>query len=82
MKTEQEIRQEFKDLHDVLSEDYYAGVSELNKAQFDAQHGKIWADLETALQDAGYRPPVMPNRDALAEMDALDARLKALEARQ
>ncbi|GAI40765.1 unnamed protein product [marine sediment metagenome] len=78
--TEAEIIAKYKALHDTLSERYYGGTRDLSKEQFDAQHGKIWSDLEAELIAAGYRQPPEPVRDLPTEIDDLDRRIKDLEA--
>ena len=80
MQTEAEIIAKYKALHDTLSESYYGGTRGLSKEEFDAQHGQIWNDMEAELIAAGYRQPPAPVRDLLAEIDALDQRIKDLEA--
>ena len=80
MLSEPEIIAKYKALHDTLSESYYGGTRGLSKDEFDAQHGKIWSDMEAKLIDAGYRQPPEPVRDLPAEIDDLDRRIKDLEA--
>jgi len=57
MPTEQEIKANYKQLHDVLSESYYDGTSGLTKEEFDFQHGQIWNDMEALLIVEGYITP-------------------------
>lgn len=79
MPSKSEIIAKYKALHDTLSERYYGGTRGLSKDEFDAQHGKIWSDMEAELIAAGYRQPPEPVRDLAADLDDHEARLKALE---
>jgi len=79
MPTEAEIKAKYKKLHDDLSESYYAGTSGLTKEEFDAQHGKIWADMEAELITEGHLKLGRP-RDLAKEIDELRTRIEKLEA--
>jgi len=57
MPTEAEIKAKYKKLHDDLTERYYQR-HELSKEEFDAQHGKIWADMEAELKASGFKATV------------------------
>ena len=70
MPIEKEIKTKYKELHDLLSESYY-NFHNISKEAFDAQHGQIWADMETELIVEGYLTTPEPPRDLLAEIDEL-----------
>ena len=74
-----EIRANYKALHNDLERDYYGGTSELTKEEFDFQHGKIWNDMETELIAEGYLIPPEPIRDLIAEIDELKAEIENLK---
>ena len=74
--SEKEIRSFYKNVHNKLSESYYAGKSGLTKEEFDTQHGKVWADMEAELLEGGLIPtpgPSLEDRVAL-----LEARVKEI----
>ncbi len=78
MPTEGEIRGNHKALHDAMSAVYYAKSQEqqaIDKADFDAEHGTNWDELEAELITEGYREAPVPERDLPAEVDALRTRL-------
>ncbi|MBA7523834.1 hypothetical protein ES705_15968 [subsurface metagenome] len=77
--SEAEIIARFKNYHDELSVNYYAGTSGLTKEEFDTQHGQVWAHMEAELIAKGYRIHPIPARDLTAEIDDLKARVKKLE---
>ena len=79
MITEKQIVASFKMTHDDLSEWYYSGKSNLDKAHFDAAHRQIWVDLDELLIARGFRPRPVPARDLAIELDALEVRVKKLE---
>lgn len=76
---EAEIRATFRTQHDLLSADYYSGVSSLTKEQFDLEHGQIWMDLAAELVAAGYATWPEPAFDAEAKIKAIKKRLDKLE---
>jgi hypothetical protein len=75
MPSEAKIKARYKALHDKLGVRYYE-KHELTKEEFDAQHGKIWNDMEAELITEGYRQPPEPLRDPLAEIDDIKVKLK------
>lgn len=75
---EVEIKANHKELHDSLSEDYYKNKL-MSKEDFDFLHGQNWNDMEAELIAKGYRKPPEPVKDPLAELTALEARVKLLE---
>ena len=78
---QEEIKAKYKKLHDDLSASYYGGTSGLTKEQFDTQHGKVWSDMDIEIKTAtDYAEPVSP-RNLEAEIDALKAKISALEAK-
>ena len=79
MPTEKEIKDNYKAQHDILTKNFYAGISGLTKEQFDLQHGKVWADMEAELIAGGFITlPPLP-RDLEAELDALKTKVEKLE---
>jgi len=73
MPTEAEIRDNYKDQHDVLTKSYYEGTSGLSKAQFDQQHAQVWADMETELLAGGYLvAPAPPRSSHISTLEAVD----------
>ncbi len=86
MPTEAEIKAKYKNLHDTLSENYYAGTSGLTKEEFDIQHGKIWANMEAKLIAGGYLiPPTAihfvpgtPGQSSAKRIDNIEEFLKQL----
>lgn len=57
MPTEAEIKAKYKQQHDDLTYRYYQ-LHEMDKATFDAQHGKIWNDMKVELIAEGFIPAV------------------------
>ena len=76
---QEEIRAKYKKLHDELSEAFYAGTSGLTKEQFDTQHGKVFSNMDAELKMASDYVEPVPPRDLAAEIDALKAKISALE---
>ena len=57
MPTREEIRQDYLAQHDALEAQYYTETPTLTKAEFDAQHGQLWADHHAELIQYGYANP-------------------------
>jgi len=62
MKTEQEIIETAKKLHDQLTEAYYERHV-MTKEEFDIAHGQIWDGMEAELIAGGYRQPPVDYRE-------------------
>ena len=72
VKTEAEIRAEYKELHDLLTEEYY-NFHNITKEVFDQQNGQIWADMDAALIAAGYKEePEPPKSTHVAKITAIN----------
>lgn len=72
MKTEAEIRTNYKELHDLLSESYY-NFHNISKEEFDLQHGEIWNGMEAELIAGGYlKAPEPPVSTHISVIDAID----------
>jgi len=80
MVTEAEIMTKYKALHDKLSIDYYQNQL-LSKADFDHQHGNVWADMEGELIASGFRPLLSNSRLIEEIIDEIRDRIKRLEDR-
>ncbi len=78
METELEIKEFYKNQHDLLSALYY-DEHQISKEAFDHAHGMIWANLDTELITQGYKAPPAPVRDLAAELDVVINRVKDLE---
>ncbi len=81
MPTENQIKTNYKKLHDDLSDIYYDGTMGITKTDFDAQHGLIWDSMRDELIAAGHLTLPEPPRDLAAEVDTLKAAVIALEAK-
>ncbi len=84
METQKEIEARYKQQHNKLTKSYYSGKSGLTKDEFDAQHAKIWGDMEAELIANGFREapkPPEPTRDLIQEIDDLKARVGKIEGR-
>ena len=76
--TEQEIKDKYRILHDVLSEAFY-NSDRSGKEDFDTQHGQNWVDMEAELIAEGYMEPPKPPVNLLEEIAILKDRLNTLE---
>ena len=74
MLTEKEIKTNYKELHDLLSESYYS-FHNISKEEFDIQHSQIWANMKAELIAEGHLTIPEPPRDLAKEIDKLKARL-------
>lgn len=72
----------FKAQHDILTIDYYTGVSGLTKEQFDQEHGQIWQDLDNELVASGFKQLPGPALDVGKELLRLKVRIDKLEKLQ
>ena len=79
MTTEKQIKAEYKELHDLLSESYY-NFHNISKEEFDGQHGVIWKNMEDELIAEGYLTIPEPPRDLAAEVTAQKAEIDELKA--
>lgn len=75
--TEAEIKANYKELHDLLSESYY-NFYNISKEEFDSQHGAIWDNMEAELLAGRFIKLPEPPRDLLAEIDNIKTRLEFL----
>ncbi len=86
MPTIFQIKANYKNQHDTLSQAFYAkkrstGVTQAEQDTFNAQHKAVWDNCDTEIKTASdYVEPVKP-RDLVAELDTLKTRIKALEGR-
>ena len=78
--TKQEIIDKWRQIHDDLERAYYVQGA-MSKEAFDAAHGQLWDDCHAELVAAGYAQAPTPPRDLAAEIDALTARVGALEVK-
>ena len=78
MSTENEIKTKYKALHNSLTEDYYKNHL-MSKEDFDYYHGQNWEDMKAELIIEGYRKPVEPVKDLIAEINDLKAKVEKLE---
>ena len=77
---EKEIKTQYKELHDLLSESYY-NFHNISKEEFDLQHGQIWDDMEAELIAEGYIKIPEPVMDYKAEILKLQDEIETLKAR-
>lgn len=78
------IKAAVKITHDTLSDAFYTkkgstGVTPQEQADFDAQHKQIWDDCEAEVKTASDYVEPIPDRDLLAEINALKDRIASLE---
>lgn len=80
MATKAEIMAKYKEMHDDLTQRFYQ-KHELEKEEFDAQHARIWMDMEAELKLADdYVEPGPSEIDMILQQTAeLEKRISRLE---
>ena len=84
MPTIDEIKTNYKEQHNTLSEAFYTkkktvGVTQEEKSIFDQQHGQIWNNMEAELLAEGYIQPPEPPFDVVKEIADLKAVIEKLK---
>jgi hypothetical protein len=73
-RTAQEIRDFYKEAHDILTEQYYSDKDNFpgGKEAYDQAHAEVWRTMDQELLASGYLKPAGPS---------LEERVAALEER-
>lgn len=76
-----DIRKKYKRLHDDLTECFYQR-GEMSQSEFDAEHHRMWADIEVELKLADdYVEPGLSETDMILQRIAeLEKRVTSIEA--
>lgn len=75
----EDIKQFYKEAHDVLTKTYYADPDNFpgGKKAFDEAHAEIWTTLDAALVAAGHMAPPGPSLED--RVNDLEERIKTME---